>query len=221
MAATPVQPKEFTMHTALCTFDDRAAAEEARDRLVAAGFARHDVHLEHADRDRTVDSGRGSYGEAARATGGVEHEIALDPAVVRRVTGFFGHLFGDAHPHRDTYSRHVTDGRTVLVVDGMDEAEAQRARDVLSGRRGEHLDVVHRPAQRPLRDLVMDTPVHVESPATTQAGLHGRGNDWTNRSERTADAADRAVASGTPEQRELGFDNDRPNREGRGRTRDE
>jgi hypothetical protein len=36
------------MHTALCTFDDRASAEEARDRLVAAGFARHDVHLEHA-----------------------------------------------------------------------------------------------------------------------------------------------------------------------------
>jgi hypothetical protein len=210
------------MHTALCTFTDRASAQEARDRLVAAGFARQDVHLEHHDRTAgRVDDDRGSYGEAARATGGVEHEIALDPTVVRRVTGFFGHLFGDAHPHRDTYSRHVTDGRTVLVVDTMDEAEAQRARDVLEGRRGEHLDVVHRPAQRPLRDLVMDTPVHVESQAATQAGMHGRANDWTNRSERTADAADRAVASGTPEQRELGFDGDRPNRDGWGRTRDE
>lgn len=210
------------MHTALCTFDNRAAAEEARDRLVAAGFARHDVHLEHPDRGRDADD-RGSYGEASRASGGVEHEIALDPSVVRRVTGFFGHLFGDAHPHRDTYARHVTAGRTVLVVDTMDAAEAQRARDVLEGRRGEHLDVVHRPAQRPLRDVVADTPAHVESQATTQAGLQGRANDWTNRSESTADAADRAVASGTPEQRELGPEGDRPNanRDGWGRTRDE
>jgi hypothetical protein len=206
------------MHTALCTFADRASAEQARDRLLEAGFARHDVHLEHHDRG-AAEGNRGSYGDMARTTGGVEHEIALDPHVVSRVTGFFGSLFGAGHPGRDTYSRHVTDGRTVLVVDTSDAVEAQRARDVLEGRRGEHLEVLHRPAQRPLRDLVADTPVHIESQATTQAGLHGRANDWTNRAETTDDAADRAVASGTPEQRELRFDGDRPNRDGWGRTR--
>lgn len=211
------------MHTALCTFEDRASAQEARERLVAAGFSSQDVHLEHAGGTGSdADLDRGSYGEAARASGGVEHEIALDPSVVRRVTGFFGRLFGDANPHRDTYSGHVSGGRTVLVVDTMDTTEAERAREVLAGGRGEHLEVVHRPAQRPLRDVVMDTPVHVESQATTQAGLHSRANDWTNRSEGTAEAADRAVASGTPEQRELGLDDDRPGRDGpRIRSRDE
>ncbi|RYY83767.1 MAG: hypothetical protein EOO24_38540 [Comamonadaceae bacterium] len=203
------------MHTALCTYTDRGAAEEARDRLLQAGFSRDDVHLEHHDR---IPPGGGSYGEAARASGGVEHEIALDPSVVRRVTGFFGHLFGDAHPHRETYSRHVTDGRVVLVVDTRDQAEAERARSVLEGGRGEHLDVVHRPTQRPLRDLVADTPVQAGPQAT---GMQGRASGWTDRSDTTADAADRAVASGTPEQRELRFDGDRVNRDGWGRTRGE
>jgi hypothetical protein len=35
------------MHTAICAFDDRARAEEAKQRLLQAGFARHDVHIEH------------------------------------------------------------------------------------------------------------------------------------------------------------------------------
>ncbi|MBA2961438.1 MULTISPECIES: hypothetical protein [Ramlibacter] len=209
------------MHTALCTFDDHVAAEQARDRLLQAGFARNDVHLERRDSDDPV-VGDDDYGEASRASGGVEHEIALDPSVVRRITGFFGHLLGDAHPHRETYSGHVAAGRTVLVVDTRDAADVERARAVLAqAERSENLEVVHRPDQRPLRDVVADTPPHVESQATTQAGLQGRSSDWTNRSERTEDAADRAFASGTPEQRELRTEGDRPNREGRGRTRDD
>jgi hypothetical protein len=222
MSTTAVLSKESTMHTALCTFDDRASAEQARDRLLQAGFARQDVHLEHRDRDLTSAVDDDDYGEASRASGGVEHEIALSPSVVRRITGFFGHLLGDGHPHRDTYSGHVTGGRTVLVVDTMDADEVERARSVLAlSAQGEHLEVVHRPDQRPLRDLVGETPPHVESQATTQAGLQGRTTDWTNRSESTEAAADRALASGTPEQRDLRVDGDRPSRDVLGRTRDE
>lgn len=34
------------MHTAICAFDDRARADEARQRLLQEGFARHDVRVE-------------------------------------------------------------------------------------------------------------------------------------------------------------------------------
>jgi hypothetical protein len=35
------------MHTAICSFEHRDAAERARDRLLQAGFDRRDIHLQH------------------------------------------------------------------------------------------------------------------------------------------------------------------------------
>ena len=42
------------MHTAICTFDDRATAEQAVQRLVQAGFDRDDVHIQHRHADGSL-----------------------------------------------------------------------------------------------------------------------------------------------------------------------
>ena len=39
------------MHTAICTFDDRAQAEEAAERLAQSGFEKHAIHVEHRHAD--------------------------------------------------------------------------------------------------------------------------------------------------------------------------
>lgn len=215
------------MHTALCAFDDRATAERARDRLLQAGFASDDVHLQHRgtrDASDTYDPDGETRSDMLRHRGGVEHEVALSPDVVERVTNFFGHLFGRDHPRRGMWDDHVRGGRTVVVVDAHDEAEAERARAVLHEMQGSDTTRVHRPEQRPLRDIVAGSPVsgaaplstqpmvqpaddliartqaHVESPESTQAALHQRSTDWTER-RATARPEERAVASG--EQRPL------------------
>jgi hypothetical protein len=137
------------MHTAICAFDDRTRAEQAVDSLVRAGFARHDIHIEHKD----------VYGEPPAANDqwdGMEREIAVDRHVLATFGRFFASLFGrdNASGHVDTYSQHVQRGNHVVVVDAHDEVEADRARTLLSGLQAGDLNVVHRPEQRPLRDVV-------------------------------------------------------------------
>ena len=51
------------MHTAICTFEDRAAAEQAAQRLVEAGFDRREVHVEHRHADGTPMPGGDAGGE--------------------------------------------------------------------------------------------------------------------------------------------------------------
>ena len=190
------------MHTALCAFDDRAAAERARDRLLQAGFAREDVHLQ---RRGTSDPDGNTREDMLRHRGGMEHEIALSPDVVERVTGFFGHLFGRDHPRRGMWDDHVHGGRTVVVVDAHDEAEAERARAVLHELQGSDVTRVHRPQQRPLRDILAATPMAGEGPLVTEPMAPPRSAGWT---ERPA-TADRATA-GSPEERAIASDDQRP-----------
>jgi len=235
--------KESSMHTALCAFQDHATAERARDELLRAGFARHDVHLQHPGHANHGSDGReeGTRQEMLRERGGVEHEIALDPHVVSRVTGFFGHLFGHNHPHRETWDGHVEGGRTVVVVDAHDEAEAQRARGLMQGLQASDSNVVHRPDQRPVRDILADTPMAADTPLSTQPMAPTRGNVWNDRrapasNDRTISSTEeRAVASGEQRALDLGRDDtdkvglryadkddaDKPlvNRDGLGRTR--
>jgi len=199
------------MHTALCAFHDHATAERARDELIRAGFARHDVHLQHSGnahdlRDDGLEDGTRS--EMLRERGGVEHEIALDPHVVARVTGFFGRLFGHGHPHRETWDEHIEGGRTVVVVDAHDEVEAQRARTLMQGLESADSTVVHRAEQRPLRDIVADTPMSGTGPLSTQPMAPTRTESWTERTtasteswpDRNRRVEDRATAA---EQRPL------------------
>lgn len=99
------------MHTAICTFEDRPAAEQAVQRLQQAGFAPHDIHLEHRRPDgRPMPDERGGD-------------------VVGK-TSFFERLFGAGRhaPHARTYERAVDEGLYVVLVESADEARAARAR---------------------------------------------------------------------------------------------
>ena len=137
------------MHTIICTFDDKARAKEAVDALVRAGFARSDLHIEHKD----------AVAERASANDhwdSMEREVAVDPHVVTSFGHFFARLFGRDHlgGHGDRYARHVEHGNYVVVADTRDAAEAERARQVLNAMQATDLDVVPRPEQRPLRDIL-------------------------------------------------------------------
>jgi hypothetical protein len=126
------------MHTAICTFEDRALADLAVQRLEQAGFSRHDIHLEHRHPDGSPIEDRDAYGV------GTFH--------------FFERLFGAGNnePHSQAYGGAVERGLYVVLVEHQDEAEAARAQNVLHGMEARDVNLVHRAGQRPLRDVVAD-----------------------------------------------------------------
>ncbi len=138
------------MHTAICAFDDRARAEEAVASLERSGFARHDLHIAHKDLPAT-----GPHSGTDRWDG-MEREVAVDRGRLMSFMQFFTELFShqDLSEQIAIYSQHVQGGKYVVVVDTHDEAEVERARTLLGGMDATHLNVVHRPEQTPLRDLV-------------------------------------------------------------------
>lgn len=151
------------MHTAICSFEDRAEAQRAVDRLVDSGFDIHDVHLTHRQADGSSLEGVAVETEGADRTGqsndnwdGLEREVAVSRERVERLGNFFSRLFGrdEGTDHADRYAGAVERGLYVVVVDGRDEADARRAQDVLHGMNGADMSVVHRPAHPPLRDIV-------------------------------------------------------------------
>jgi hypothetical protein len=133
------------MHTAICTFDDRAAAEQAAERLVQAGFDRREIHVEHRHADGTP---------MAEGDAGAERR---DQDVVGKFS-FFERLFGAGKhtPHADTYGLAVERGLYVVLVESRDESEAQRAQDVLHGLNPSDVALVHRPGEPPLREVIAE-----------------------------------------------------------------
>jgi hypothetical protein len=132
------------MHTAICTFEDRAQADQAAERLVQAGFDRHEVHVEHRHADGTP------MGEA-------EGGERRDHDVVGKFS-FFERLFGAGKhaPHAQTYSSAVERGLYVVLVEAQDEAGAMRAQGVLHGLNPADFRTVHRAGEPPLRDVLAE-----------------------------------------------------------------
>jgi hypothetical protein len=161
------------MLTTLCAFDDRTQADQAMESLVQAGVPRHDMYVEHRS---VTGSGRRRWGSSLG-----QHPD--DGGAMKAFGRFMATLLGeDDGGHLDTYSHHVERGSYVLVVDARDEAQAQRVREVLMALRADDLNVVQRPEQRPLRDIV---------------GMRQARSDWVERSrEPWTEPQDRAVASG-------------------------
>lgn len=129
------------MHTAICTFEDRALAEQAVQRLVDAGFARRDIHLEHRHPDGSPMREEGTH----------------DRDVVGKFS-FFERLFGSGQhaPHADTYTSAVERGLYVVIVESPDESEAEHAQNVLHGMEASQVNRFHRPGEVPLRDVVAE-----------------------------------------------------------------
>lgn len=105
------------MHTVIASFDNRAAAGSAMQRLAAEGYAHSDMHVED---NPTQGAGDALQRERQR---GQEHE---HQGIFGR---FFTSVFGDHDYWGDThlYSEAVRRGNAVLVVDAPDEATARRA----------------------------------------------------------------------------------------------
>ena len=133
------------MHTAICTFPSRSAADQAAERLVQAGFDRREVHVEHRHADGTP------MGETEGGTERRDHDVVAK-------FSFFERLFGAGKhaPHAETYQSAVEQGLYVVLVESRDEAEAERAQQVLHGLNPADFNLVHRAGERPLRDVVAE-----------------------------------------------------------------
>jgi hypothetical protein len=137
------------MHTAICTFDDRATAERAVKRLVEAGFDRDDVHIQHRKAD-------GSLVAEENRWEGLEREVAVGHRVAETL-GFFASLFGqEAMGDSARYSGAMERGHCVVMVDAPNDLEAERAQNILLGMEAGDFKLVPRAGQRPLRDLVRE-----------------------------------------------------------------
>ena len=129
------------MHTAICTFEDRTQAEQAAERLAQQGFERHAIHVEHRHPD----------GSPMADDEGRDHDVVAKFSFFERLFGAGKHV-----PHADRYTSAVERGLYVVIVEGRDEAEAERAQNVLHGLEAGDVNLVHRAGQRPLRDVVAE-----------------------------------------------------------------
>jgi hypothetical protein len=154
------------MHTAICTFEDRRQADDAAERLLQSGFARHEVHVEHRHADGSP---------MAEAEGGSERR---DHDVVGKFS-FFERLFGAGRhaPHADTYSSAVERGLYVVLVEAQDEAGAERAQAVLHGMNPGDFTLVHRVGGTPLRDVVAERSGSLEQRFGTARSEMGAGHE--------------------------------------------
>lgn len=178
------------MHTAICTFEDRAQAEQAAERLAQSGFDKHAIHVEHRHPD----------GSPMGEHEGREHDVVAKFSFFERLFGAGKHV-----PHADKYSSAVERGLYVVIVEGRDEAEAERAQNVLHGMEAGDLDLVHRAGQRPLRDVVAERQA-------TDADLERNFGTAREDMAPTERQPERAMASqGWGEQRKLEVvDDDKP-----------
>lgn len=209
------------MHTAICTFEDRADADRAVERLLQSGFDRRDVHLEylHADgtpmregQDPVMHGEPAAAGQANDNWDALEREVAMDSKIVRRLGNFFERLFGhDEGDRAGNYAAAYDRGHCVVFVDATSDEQAERAQSILHGMNPEDLNIYPRAGQRPLREVVAErqaAPGSLEQRlATARADMApGRNTDLRSEGEvpRDESARDRAVASqGWGEQRTL------------------
>jgi uncharacterized protein (TIGR02271 family) len=110
------------VHTVISTFETRAAALQAMNRLVDEGFDRNDIHIEDCE---THASRLGTHSDGTDGTR--EHRSAIGR--------FFATLFGDDNDNNreysGTYAEAASRGSSIVVVDADDETEAQRARSLM------------------------------------------------------------------------------------------
>lgn len=217
------------MHTAICTFEDRSAADRAVERLLQSGFDRHDVHLEYLHADGTpMREGQDPlmHGEPAAPRqandnwDGMEREVAMDPGRLHRLGQFFQRLFGHdegaAALHAGRYSGAMDKGHCVVFVDSNSEEQAERAQSILHGMNPDDLNLFQRAGQRPLREVVAERQAAtggLEQRFGTARSEMGAEHDMDVRGEgEFPRERERAMASqGWGEQRKLDLvDEDKP-----------
>lgn len=110
--------------TLAAVFDRRDAAEQARQKLIAAGYGSERIRLNDTSSDYsgapTTSPGTISAAEAARD----------DEGFVASIKHFFADLFG-SHDDRYVYAEAVSRGHVVLTLEGASDAEIDRASDIV------------------------------------------------------------------------------------------
>ena len=185
------------MHTAICAFDSAEQARAAMDALLRAGFSRDDVHIEH---EASTAEGLNDHDRHSER---LESEVGHDRGVLSSFGAFFASLLGRDHTpgHLDTYTQHVERGSHVVVVDAVDSSEALRASTLLHDLQAADVNVVHRPARPPVRDLVAgreqddgDAPGMASRSRQTDASSGSAGESPTARERERAVASPHVVS---------------------------
>lgn len=109
-------------HTLIAVFDNRSDAQNAMKELLGAGFDRANVRLNEDN------GGTGNPANAGTTSGGSD-----DEGVGASIKHFFSGLFGDDTDTSDTqkYSTAIARGHHALTVTATDEAEIERAADIV------------------------------------------------------------------------------------------
>jgi len=151
------------MHTVIAAFDDRQAAQRALERLIESGFSRDMVHLQARD-DAWSDT-------ADRTTSTADESHGFFDGIRR----FFADLFGADEAEGDSgrYAESIRRGGTVLIVDAVDETEADRARGLLSSMDGT-VDIDERASQWSREGWAgFDARASSDMPRSMAAGTEG------------------------------------------------
>lgn len=110
--------------TLAAVFDRREAAEQARQKLISAGYGSERIRLNDAASDYSglpsTSAGNISAADAARD----------DEGFVASIKHFFADLFG-SHDDRYVYAEAVSRGHVVLTLEGASDAEIDRASDIV------------------------------------------------------------------------------------------
>lgn len=172
------------MQTLISVFDDRSGARRAIDRLVEAGFAREDVHLQESGEDHAPDA---------------KEVEAHDRGVLDSLGHFFVSLFGDDRGEKavGTYGGAVSGGKSLVLVDARDDHEAESAAVILHeagasevddhgfGGSSTHPGVRLYERDTPsLRDLAAQRSVRTESLMADRGGQTGAREMKQDREER-------------------------------------
>jgi hypothetical protein len=109
--------------TLKAVFDNRGDAQSAIEELVSSGFSRQMIRLSEAD----------PTGAPTSMTGAKVHDSPTGAGgIVDSIKNFLGTMFGtDNSEHVQKYSDAVTRGHHVLTVTTADEAEVERAADIV------------------------------------------------------------------------------------------
>jgi uncharacterized protein (TIGR02271 family) len=118
-------------HTVVGVYDNRSDANSAVQALADAGIPRTSIHLNAESTESASDQSTTNAGQESGSG----------------IGGFFRSLFGmdDAREQHDVYAESVRRGSYVLTVDVQDEAQADRATDIMA--RFDAVDIDERSSQ--------------------------------------------------------------------------
>ncbi|WP_300752031.1 hypothetical protein [Janthinobacterium sp.] len=106
-------------HTLAAVFDNREAAEKARQKLISSGYA--------SDRIRLNDSSSDYSGAPSASAIDTSRN---DDGFIASIKHFFTDMFG-SHEDRHVYAEAVARGHVVLTLSGASDAEIDRATDIV------------------------------------------------------------------------------------------